>query len=335
MKIVYNCHVPYGLAHGGMQVQVEKTKGALDQLGVETEYLQWWNPNQRGDILHHFGHWPLPLIQLAQKKGWKVAITLLLTEQCNRSRTELWWRKLLIRTALATLPGQLKSRLPWAAYRQADRMLVSLHSERWILEHVYGVAPAAIAVVPYGLSETFLKAEPATRIEDTLICTGRIGPTKNCVELAELARAAEVPILFVGKPFDYRSAYWERFRGLIDNRYVKHHEHIATENGLVEMLRRARGYVLLSRYENWCLAAHEAAACGLPVLLPDQPWSRERFGNQASYFPKKGNGGAQTLRRFYDQSAKMPAPRLELSSWLDVGRMIRKVYDQMLSDRPG
>jgi hypothetical protein len=67
------------------------------------------------------------------------------------------------------------------------------------------------------------------RSEDHLICQGRIEPTKGCLELAQMARAAEVPILFVGKPFDLRSDYWRRFSELEDNRYVKHHEHMATE----------------------------------------------------------------------------------------------------------
>jgi glycosyltransferase involved in cell wall biosynthesis len=48
---------------------------------------------------------------------------------------------------------------------------------------------------------------------------------------------------------------------------------------MIGLLQRARGFVLNSRFENWSLAAHEAAACGLPLLLPDLPWSREQFGD--------------------------------------------------------
>ncbi len=331
MKIIYNCHVPFGLAHGGMQIQIEQTKAALEEIGVQAEYLQWWNESQRGDILHHFGYLPLDLARMAQVKGWKVAITVLLTEQCNRSPRELLCRKWCIRSALATLPGQWKTRLPWESYRRADQMLVSLEAERRILADVYGVTPSRIAVVPYGLSPVFLKAAPALRNQDHLICTGRIGPTKRCLELARLARAAEVPLLFVGKPFDLKSSYWLQFRELIDQKYVKHHEHVDSEQGLVELLRSARGYVLLSRYENWCLAAHEAAACGLPLLLPDQPWSRERFGTQASYFPKDERRSAEVLRAFYEHSLQLPAPRVRLWSWQEVAEGLRSVYAQLMA----
>ena len=53
---------------------------------------------------------------------------------------------------------------------------------------------------------------------------------------------------------------------------------------MVALLQASRGFVLMSQFENWCLSAHEAVACGLPVLVPDQNWSRERFGNAARYF---------------------------------------------------
>src|SRR5947209_20203143 len=119
MKVLFNTHVPFGMAHGGAQIQIEHTKTALDQIGVQTDWLRWWDDRQSGNILHHFGFLPLPLIRLAHNKGWKVAITLLLTETCNRSPWELLLRKLAIRTVLgAPLPGRLKAALPWQAYHE-------------------------------------------------------------------------------------------------------------------------------------------------------------------------------------------------------------------------
>ena len=92
------------------------------------------------------------LITLAQNKGWKVAITILLTEQCNRSRWELLLRKILIRTALSgPMPRRLKQQLPWESYRRADQMIVGLEAERYVLEQVYGVEKRRVVVVPLGL----------------------------------------------------------------------------------------------------------------------------------------------------------------------------------------
>jgi glycosyltransferase involved in cell wall biosynthesis len=200
-----------------------------------------------------------------------------------------------------------------------------------VLEKVYGVDRNRISIIPLGLTETFLGAGPAVRTEDHLIVTGTIGPLKNSLELARLAQEAGALLLFVGKPFDYTSDYWKQFQRLIDYRFVRHHPHVGSEAELVDLLRRARGYVLMSRYENWSLAAHEAAACGLPLLLPDQRWSRERFGERAAYFPKPGRpGAAAALRRFYDESPKLAAPGIKLHSWQEVAEMLRELYKRVL-----
>jgi glycosyltransferase involved in cell wall biosynthesis len=329
-----HCHTPFFLAHGGAQIQIEQTKSGLEKIGVAVEYLRWWDENQTGDILHQIGAMDAPLLALAHQKGWKLAMTLLLTETCNRSNWGLFMRRVPIRAALAApIPRSIKSRLYWQVYRQCDRMIVGLEAERMVLEKVYGIKPERVSVVPLGLTDAYLRAGPRTRTGDHLICTGTIRPSKNSLELARLAQAARTPILFVGKPFDFNSAYWRDFERLIDGKTVKHQTHVGNEPELIKLLQAARGFVLMSRYENWSLAAHEAAACGLPVLLPDQRWARERFGQHASYWPKKGRDEAvAALRKFYDACPGLPAPGIKQYSWVDAAEMLRDIYAQMLGE---
>jgi glycosyltransferase involved in cell wall biosynthesis len=326
MKVLFNCHVPFMLAHGGAQVQIEQTKAALEQIGVETDYLQWWNDRQTGDILHHFGALPEETIRQAHDKGWKAVNTILLSENCNRPRRALLWRRILIRTAMAApLPQLLRPR--FHAFRMCDRVLVALEAEKQILVRSYGVQERSVRLVPLGLKEPFLKAGPGPRTGDYLISHGTIAPVKKSVELARLASEAEVPVLFVGKPFAAGDSYWEQFRQLVDNKYVRHQPHVASEQEMIGLLQRARGFVLNSRFENWSLAAHEAAACGLPLLLPDLPWSRERFGDQATYFPKNDAvQAAATLRSFYQQSSSAPPPKVRLYGWREVAEILRDAY---------
>ena len=40
MKVLFDCHLPFMLAHGGMQIQIEQTRAALERLGVEVEPLR-------------------------------------------------------------------------------------------------------------------------------------------------------------------------------------------------------------------------------------------------------------------------------------------------------
>jgi glycosyltransferase involved in cell wall biosynthesis len=321
------------LAPGGMRVQIERSMNALAQVGVQVDNLQWWNSQQTGDILHHVGPIPAHLIQLARANGWKVANTVLFTETCNRSRWSLLLRKMFIRPTLSIpLPRGLGTGLQWRTYHLTDQMIVGLHAERDLLLDVYGVASQKVSVVPLGLSETFLKAGPPLRTEEHLICTGRIIESKNSVELARLALAVKVPIFFVGKPAIPSSRYWSEFRALIDGKYVKYREEVAGESAVADLLRHARGYVLMSQYENWCLAAHEAAACGLPVLLPNQRWSRERFGDQAIFWPRRSNKttAANALRSFWEQCPNLPPPKIQFFTWTEVAEQLRDVYSRIL-----
>ena len=47
MKILIHCNQPFVLAHGGLQSQIEQTKGALERIGVDVEFLRWWDEQQR------------------------------------------------------------------------------------------------------------------------------------------------------------------------------------------------------------------------------------------------------------------------------------------------
>jgi glycosyltransferase involved in cell wall biosynthesis len=320
------------LAHGGMQVQIEQTKAALERIGIETAYLEWWDDHQTGDVLHHFADLPVMLIPPARKKGWKVVNTILLSGNCNRPRLARLLRRGLIQTVMAApLPAQLKSR--FRSFRMCDRVLVSLEAEKEILVRSYGVQEQRVRTIPLGLAEPFMKAGPGPRTGDYLITHGTIAPVKGSIELARLAIEAQVPVLFVGKPFSTTDSYWAQFQQLVDDRCVRYRPHEASTAEMIGLLHQARGFVLKSRFENWSLSAHEAAACGLPLLLPDLPWSRERFGSQASYFPKGPFAQpARALRDFYYHSPSLPPPKVRLYSWRDAAEALRDAY---ADDEPG
>ena len=74
-----------------MQIQIEQTKAAPEKIGVNVEYLRWWDETQTGEILHFFGRTPTALVRAAQAKGMKVVQAELLTGQGSRP---LWKRRL-------------------------------------------------------------------------------------------------------------------------------------------------------------------------------------------------------------------------------------------------
>ena len=41
MKIAFDCRVPFALAHGGVQIQVEQTQAVLGRKGLDVDPLRW------------------------------------------------------------------------------------------------------------------------------------------------------------------------------------------------------------------------------------------------------------------------------------------------------
>ena len=85
MKVLIDHPNPFALAHGGLQVQIEQTKRGLEQIGVEVEWLRWWDDAQSADIIHYFGRPTGTYVRFAQAKGKKVVIAELLTGLGSRN----------------------------------------------------------------------------------------------------------------------------------------------------------------------------------------------------------------------------------------------------------
>jgi glycosyltransferase involved in cell wall biosynthesis len=339
MKVLFDHNLPFSLVHGGVQPAIEHPKKALEKLGVEVEFLRWWDDKQTGDLIQYFGQATNAYLRFAREKGLPVVLNTFFSETCNRSDARLAVQGFLTRLILALPFGEgVKQQLFWRTYRSCTHNLVGLEAERKVLQTVYHVPPDKITVIPYGLSDVYMQAGPGSRSEPHLICTGRIIPLKNFVPLAQMAHQAQVPILFTGKPYRYDDPYWLQFKALIDGRWVKHHlvsydSPEGAEWEMVKLLQAARGLVFMSGFENWCMTASEAIACGLPLLLQDQKWSRERFGNQVRYFKTIGATAenARILKQFYEDAPNLKPPVVKLYSWTDTAREWKALYERILS----
>jgi glycosyltransferase involved in cell wall biosynthesis len=335
MKVLFDHHSPFMLAHGGIQIQIEQTQAALRAAGVQAEPLRWWTEDQSADVIHFFGAAPTSYQRMAAQKGIPVVQTVVFSETCNRPPGRLRLQALAVRSLMALPVGRsVISQLYWSSFRNAHLTIVGLEAEARVLQQIYAVPSERIRRVPLGCDDVFLAAAPSRKDGDHLLCVGTITPQKRSVELAEMAIAAQTPLLFIGRPYNDTSPYWARFKSLVDGRLIRHEPHVADRARLVELMRGARGCALYSTYENWSLAADEAAACGLPLLLPDLPWSRERFGSQAHYFaPQPGDENIRRLRAFFDQCPTLPAPPRP-QSWSAVAATLKDIYAELIRRRP-
>ncbi len=333
MKILFNHSHPFSFAHGGFQIQIEQAIAAVGRIGVEWEYLRWWDASQRGDVLHHFGRPQPGLVAFAKKKGLKVVFLDLLTGTGSRPLSRQRLARWAYRLIWATLPRHQADALTAGCYRSADACVANTEWEAFLMSYVMGAPPERVVVVPNGVEPVFF-APPEHPRGKWLVCTATIDPRKRVVELAEAAALAKVPLWVLGKPYSEADPYYQRFQAVVaqNPEWVRYEGSVEERERLAAIYREARGFVLLSTKETRSLSAEEASASGCPLLLGDLPWAHSVFGSGARYCPVDATARetAAHLARFYEEAPRIPALPPP-ASWESVAEAFRDLYARLLA----
>jgi glycosyltransferase involved in cell wall biosynthesis len=333
MKLLIDHNEPFLLAHGGLQIQIERTKAALERLGLEVEYLRWWDASQQGDLVHFFGRANPSHITFAHTKGIRYVMQELLTSQGSRSVTHLHLQAAANRILRKVLPANYRLPLRWDSYQKADAIIAITDWEAWIMRELFDAPPQRIRVVPNAVEDVFFRRDSEPK-GGHLICVATITERKRVSELAQAAVIGGIPLKIVGKPYSENDPYYLRFLETVQasNGVVQYLGPIQEPEVLATHLHVARGFVLPSIMETQSLAALEAAAAGLPLLLSDLPWAHATFGNQATYLPlclEKQFAGH--LSRFFDRAPNLHAPT-KPPTWRNVAETLTRIYHSLLEN---
>ena len=333
MKIILDCHVPALLAHGGAQIQIEQTQRALAAIGVEAEFMRWWDATQTGDVIHFFGRMPADQIRFAQTKGLKVVMAELLTASGSQNSAQRLARRIFRWTAENFAPRGIAAAFQWESYRLADACIANTSWEKHLMEYKFGADPKKIFVVPNGVEKVFSQSPVVPRGE-WLVCTATITERKRVLELAQAAVAAQTPVWIIGQAYADNDPYAQSFFAFAKQnpKFVRYEGAVRDRAALANIHRAARGFVLLSAMETRSLAAEEAAGCACPLLLSDLPWARSVFGERATYCPLANVAAtAAALKKFYDTAPTLPQP-LPPATWRNVAEQLKSVYEKVLAD---
>lgn len=333
MKVLFSNNLPFFLAHGGTQTLLESLMRELASLGVEVEPERWWDDKQSGDILHYINRAPILNVRAAHAKGFKVVMTENLDKTASRSRLELFGQRWMTELARMILPGGMTNRLGWEVYRELDAMVYVVEHEWQTAKYLFRANPDRGFIIPQGVETEALAdlARPQTQ-EDYLICVASIDPRKNSVLLAQAARLAEVPVVFLGKPYALDNPYFLEFQKCVDNKTV-HYPGFVSTGEKHRYLRGARGFVLLSQFESGCIAVYEAAAAGLPLLLSDLPWANKVYqqARGTAFVSLKSAGKiAPVLRAFHGQARRQTGTTFPLLTWRQVAQRYVELYRKLL-----
>jgi glycosyltransferase involved in cell wall biosynthesis len=324
--------VPFVLAHGGHQIQIERTQAALQSLGILVEPLRWWDEKQTADLIHYFGRMSAEQIKLAHQKGIKVVTAELLTGAGSRSPGQLRLQKITKRTIESIAPRHFVAPFSWESYQLADACVALTPWEAHLMRYLFGAPAENVHVVPNGVEDVFFQS-PAAQRGKWLVCTATIAARKRVLELAEAAVIAKTPIWVIGKAYTESDPYAQRFFALARQhpQIIRYEGAISDRGQLAGIYREARGFVLPSTMESLSLSALEAAACDCPLLLTDLPWARSTFGEHVRYCPiTSPERTAEHLRAFYDQAPSLKPPPKPLT-WLAVGLELKKIYERLLN----
>ena len=155
MKVLFDHSQPFLLAHGGIQDQIEETKRALEQIGVEIEFLRWWDAKQAGDIIHFFGRPWATNIDLAHRKNIRVVMSELLTGLGSRSRAAVALQRMIIGLTKKCAPSECWVRMAWDAYARADAIVALTDWEAQSMRDVFRAPGDRVTVIPNEVTNEF------------------------------------------------------------------------------------------------------------------------------------------------------------------------------------
>lgn len=331
MKVLIDHPSPFLLMHGGFQIQIEQTKTALEKIGVNVDYLRWWDAAQKPDIIHFFGKPNIGYVNFAREKGIKVVLSQLLTGLGSRGAKARAVQKLVTSGIENFAPRMISAAFDWEAYRAVDISISLTAWEAQLMREMFKVPQEKIRIVPNGVEQVFLESSPAKR-GPWLVCTATVTERKRILELTEAAVQAQTPVWIIGKPYADTAPYAQQFISVVKKnpKLVRYEGAIEDRARIAQAYREARGFVLLSTMESLSLSALEAAACECPLLLSDLPWARTVFKESVTYCPITDTARtAAELRRFYDAAPNLKPPEKPMS-WVEVAKELRAVYESLL-----
>jgi glycosyltransferase involved in cell wall biosynthesis len=207
--------------------------------------------------------------------------------------------------------------------RRATRVLSGSERTRRDLIRVYGVDPARVEVIPYGVDAVFRPASRGPHGE-FLLTVGAVESRKDPLAALSAAERIGLPLVVAGPVRDEALAAKLRRGGARLEGYVSSEQ-------LARLYREAACLVFPSRFEGFGLPVLEAMASGTPVVAADDPAVREVAGDAAVLVPRAelADGIERALAQ-RDRLAAAGIARAARFSWHETARRTVSVYREVL-----
>lgn len=330
MKVLFDHPNPFLLAHGGFQTQIEQTKKALEDIGVEVEWLRWWDDQQKGDLIHYFGKPDLSYVNFAHLKGYKVVVSLIISGTTAKAALLLKLQKIISRSLIKFKMRRICELTRWESLRRSDAIIFLTKLEAETGKQLWMLEPQITHIIPNGVGQEFIIAGQREKKQKGghLLYVATIRDLKRNAEVALAAGRAKVPIKFLGAPYSQSDPYYTKFLEAVKSAapFASYLGAASTTKDLINEYQKARGVLLLSKMEGLSLAVLEAGAMGIPVLLSKRPWATRVYGSEVTYANiDNKNREADDIQNFWDKANQSPHIKKVLS-WIDIAIKLKDVY---------
>jgi glycosyltransferase involved in cell wall biosynthesis len=338
MKVAFFLFFPPTIwAPGGVSVRVERSKAALERLGVHVSLFNHWERSRDFDLLHVFGstHEVAGLVESAKGLGIPTVVSAIFD-----SGLSVWKGWAAVRVArllpLTTVHG-LRRRL----FHRADIVIATSKAESAALHSRFGLDPRKLRVVHAGIDgDRFrdARADAFTErygLKNFVLRVGRVRRNKGQSRLIRALDGLGLDLVIIGPedPTDPQGV--REFRSLLRGRkWVHYLGQIPHDDPLLpSAFKAARVHALTSSFESLGFVTLEAAAAGCAVATGPYAPIVEYLGSRPYYVNPESEASIRTVvRRAYENG---PDPGLaefvhQSYSWESAARQLKDVYSALL-----
>jgi glycosyltransferase involved in cell wall biosynthesis len=286
MKVVFFTPRPLSLAFGGQEVQLTRTRDALQRRGVDVRLGDPFDPELMNDVdlVHLFGsdYTYAQLVKLLGARGIPYVVSSVFYP-VGRTRT--------VHTALARVPYS-QSWLQRRVLSSARAVLPNSKAEAALLKRMFALPDSLLKPVPNGVDIDFVGKDPSMFVrthlpggwpqeEAFVLSVGRIEQRKNSLALLRAAKREGLRVVFVGQTVPAERAYATTFAHELNGYSGAHHVPFLPSGSadLANAYAAAHVHALVSDLETPGLASLEAALNGANIVYGDCPPVHEYLGS--------------------------------------------------------
>lgn len=266
---------------GGGEIQLMKIYEHVKSSNIDISLFDQWNPPS-GEVLYHFFSamgGSLDFLRYIKSKGNQIA-----------QSSSLW----LTDENIDNYPVSYISE----QFSFSDIIVANSKAEKNMLIHFSITREEKIRVVYNGFDKRLLylrdRCLPRSEIlekhglheGDYVVFVGNIERRKNLDILIEACRSLEIPLIVIGGDRDplYREKCGIGHKGILDDGLLYLGYLVNSSDDFISLVKHSRALVLPSALETPGLAALEAAALGVPILVTQNGSAYEYFGDTCRYY---------------------------------------------------